>query len=294
LSSQHTRPSVRATKVSEKLDRSPLGHPVRLLGNHIPLWRLTVLAAVVAALSGGLMGLLAEQPTRLRPLPPAPGAAQAPALLDSASPDAELDSVLEQQIAAAFEGDMDAAQALANRSAEQHGVREWLALGRAYANSEQLSLSVEAYARALDLDARLAKNSALRRDLWKATQSGESAESAARVIAQYLGATGGDMLYRLWVVDKEVTPLTRLAKTLLYEPQLRAQVSLALAFLLDWREAISCDDYLRLIRMAAVRADRRAVTLLKRASWQTDCDPPEESLQAAISAAGQRDPPGVY
>jgi hypothetical protein len=117
---------------------------------------------------------------------------------------------------------------------------------------------------------------------------------ALNLAADHLGSLGADMLYRIWVDTKEVTPATRLARDLIYRPDVRSAASPALQFLLDWREAIGCSDYEKLLPSAALHADRRALTLLKRSQVASECDLPEDSLEAAILAARDRSQPAPY
>lgn len=102
------------------------------------------------------------------------------------------------------------------------------------------------------------------------------------------------MLYQLWVETKEVTPITQQARRLLQRESVRKKASPALQFLLDWREAINCNDYRRLLPRAAVAADSRAQTLIQRAQTSNDCELPEAALAAALSALKDRPPPTPY
>src|SRR5690606_23262568 len=156
-------------------------------------------------------------------------------------------------------GDKEAVAELEQKAPKERSAREWLALGRGYVKNRRLSEAIAAYEAALELQPTLGEDAVLRRDLWNAANEAETAELALNLAADYLGSQGADLLYKIWVDTKEVTPSTQLARTLLYRADVREAASPALQFLLSWREAIGCDDYSRLLPSAALHADRRAI-----------------------------------
>jgi hypothetical protein len=151
-----------------------------------------------------------------------------------------------------------------------------------------------AYQVALEKQPSVSEDAVLLRDIYHAMRDRDHAELALNLAADHLGSQGADMLYKIWVDTKDVTPATRLARDLVYREDVRAAASPALQFLLDWREAIGCSDYQRLLPKAALHADRRALTLLKRTQVASDCELAEDSLEAAILAARDRSQPAPY
>ncbi len=282
--------------IGQRLDAGALGKPLAVGAHRLPLWRVVAVAA--AALAAGVVGVLvvftapqaepSAEPTQ-RPVAEAPELA-APVR----EPVADADPELERLLARVFVGDKEAVAELERRPAEQRSPREWLALGRGLAKSNRLDEALAAYQTALEKQPSVAEDGVLRRDIWRALSNPETELAALRIAADHLGSHGADVLYKVWVETKDVTPATKLARELVYREDVRAAASPALQFLLAWREAIGCDDYSRLLPDATLHADRRALTLLKRAERRNECDLPEESLKAAVSAAQERLQPAPY
>ncbi len=287
---------VRPTWVN-RLDAGPLGRLIPVAGQRVPLWRLGSVAGI--ALMVGVAVVLATVWSKPRahqqPAPPAVAArsAEVPVSLDSA-PLPDVDPKEDKLLGRAFVGDKQAVAELELKAPAERSARDWLALGRGYAKNRRLSDAIAAYKAALELQPTVGEDAVLRRDLWSAANDGETAELALNLAADYLGSQGGDLLYKIWVDTKDVTPATQLARTLLYRKDVRDAATPALQFLLSWREAIGCDDYSRLLPQAALHADRRAITLLKRAQLRNECELPKEVLDAAILAAKDRSEPAPY
>jgi hypothetical protein len=76
-----------------------------------------------------------------------------------------------------------------------------------------------------------------------------------------------------------------------YTKRVRTAATPGLAFVLDWREAVSCEDYAAILPRAQLNADQRALMVLQRALRKNSCKLPEETLQAAIVVAKERPEP---
>jgi hypothetical protein len=227
------------------------------------------------------------------PLPAAPAAevGQEPALApapSSAEPEAE------RLLGKVFWGDKDAVAELEQKNPADRTIKEWLALARGFAKNRRPKDALDAYATALGRQPSVAEDAVLRRDIVAAAREPETADQALHLAAEYLGADGADLLYKIWVDTRQVTPSTLLARELVYRPNVRKAASPALKFVLSWREAIGCDEYRRLLPDATLHADRRALTLFNRAKLKHDCGFAEDAIEAAILAAKDRQQPAPY
>jgi hypothetical protein len=200
----------------------------------------------------------------------------------------------ERLLGKVFEGDKDAVAELEQKAPADRTIREWLALGRGLAKNRRPKDALDAYATALRRQPAVAEDAVLRRDIIAAAREQETADQALNLAADYLGADGADLLYKIWVDTRHVTPSTSLARELVYRPSVRRMASPALKFLLSWREAIGCDEYRRLLPDATLHADRRALTLFNRAKLKNDCGFAEDAIEAAIMAAKDRQQPAPY
>jgi hypothetical protein len=276
-------------RIGATLDQSSLGARVAVGGDSAPIWRLGLVGLVLVLLALGLVSLLGAPDPKATPPKVATQAKPLPS--DVPTPNRDLDPGLERMLAHAFAGSEEALLQLEQRPADERSVREWLALGRGRARLQKHLGAVEAYQAALQRDASLGKDPAVQRDVAQALKDGDAVDLALDVAARYLGSAGADMLYHTWVETKEVNAATQNAKKLLQRADVRASASPALLFLLDWREAMSCEDYRQLLPRASVAADTRSVTLLSRLEAKNDCDLPAEAIAAAISAARDRPAP---
>ncbi len=272
--------------LGQRLDGSLVGARIPLLGHRIPFWRLAALVSVLAAASWVLWVLLAIAPEPRERM-------QASSTVVSAQDAGAQPSSLGRHLARALAGDLDAARKLERQDASARGVREWLALARVYSEQQNTAKALVAYERALEGDATLGLDTALQKEVSRATLQPDIASTALRIAARYLGAFGADLIYFVWVRTKAVTPLTLEARQWLHEPAVIAHASPALKFLLQWRSATTCAEYQRLLVGAAISADARAETLLERVA-ETDCVFEAEAVEAARSAAAGRSPPNLF
>lgn len=286
-----TRPSL-----AERLDASSLGRAIPIGRQRVRAWRLSLVAG--GALLIGVVAVLAvftRPEAKLVETPPIAVAVAQPApVVTPPLPVIDVDPELERLLGRALVGEKEAVEELKQRPKDERSVREWLALARGLVKNNKLGEALLAYKVALEKQPAVAEDSVLRRDVWRASQNPDTVMLALDLAANHLGAQGADMLYKIWVDTRDVTPATRRARELVYRPDVRSAASPALQFLLSWREAIGCDDYNRLLPQAGLHADRRALTLLKRAELSTDCKLPEESLKAAVLAARDRPQPAPY
>jgi serine/threonine protein kinase len=279
----------------ERLDASSVGARWSLGRGALPAWRLVIGSVVTMTL--GAIFVFTWFRTGSEPAPakqPELGAEvqlSAAASASVRSVPLPVDRELEKIVGLAFGGDEDAIRALEQWPEAQRGVREWLALGTGRAKQRRALAALEAYRAALSRDSALASDPVLLKDVWEATRDPEAAELALRTAAEYLGKRGADLLYRVWVDTREVTSVTRLAKELVYTPQVRAVASPALSFVLRWRDVVNCDQYQALLPEAALNGDTRCLMLLQRAARTNDCKLSPEALQAALVAVKQRPEP---
>ncbi len=284
----------------QRLDSGSWGRRVTVGGLVMPAWRLGVLVFLLTGVGFGLGASLLwwgtqnhhtpsetavavpVQPPPAKPPAPAPAASDVP---PKANP--EQDKLL----GLAFLGEPKALEALEARPEATRSAREWLSIaaGRERAGRDADALS--AYREALRREPTLGEDQALRKFVWGISRKPETSEMAVRMMADFFGSKGADMLYRFWVESREVTPMTQLARELVYTKQVRASATPGLAFVLDWREAVSCEDYAALLPRAQISADQRALMVLQRSLRKNSCKLPEETLRAAIVVAKERPEP---
>ena len=274
-----------------RLDETPWGRPVTLGGRAVPLWRLV--AGGVVLLGAATTISLLDAGSAHAPLPPAEAAASV-AVQDAGGELPPADPEHERLVGQAFLGVADAVSELERLPAPERSVREWLALASGLAKLGKPQEALPAYRAALEKDETVANNPVLLRDVWDATQSEATSQVALKLAAEFLGSKGADLLYRVWVETKQVTPKTRLAKQLVYSKNVREQASPALAFVLDWRATSDCEDYVKLLPRASIYGDQRALMVLQRALHSRQCELPEDALRAAILAVKDRPAPNPF
>lgn len=280
----------------QRLDAGPLGRAVYLAGASVPAWRLAAFGAVLGGLGFVLVLLLASGADEVV-TKPVVDEAPLPAIAverDAGRSSTTIDPEEAKLLGRVFLGDPIALEQIEARPAHSLSTREWLAMARGRVKLERYGPAMHAYRAALEKDATLGEDPVLRRDVWEATRKPDSTELALHVAADFLGSKGADLLYRFWVESKEVTPLTRLAKKLVYSKSVREAASPALAFVLDWREAISCDDYAEILPRAQLNGDMRALTVLQRSLRHNDCELSADALEAAIMVAKDRPEPPPF
>jgi hypothetical protein len=282
--------------LTERLDAGVFGIPLEIAGQRVPIWRVTSVAMVALAVGVGvvLAVVIAPKAEPGEPTVVQPQAPAAPPAVASELPLETPDLELERLLGRAFGGDKDAVLQLERRSPQERSIREWLALGRGLMKTDRPDEALLAYRTALERKPEVKDDAVLRRDIWNAANVEPTAHLALTLAADHLGAQGADLLYKIWVETKDVTAITQQARELIYREDVRAAASPAVQFLLSWREAIGCDDYSRLLPRAALHADQRSLTLLKRAQLRNECNLPEDSLDAAILAAKDRAQPAPY
>lgn len=258
--------------------------------------KLLAAALGVAVLAGGLgLGLKLvdsgpSAPVERRAAPPTPPSVALPEL--STESVLVTDPELQRLVTDAFSGDADAIEKLERRSTKDRGVQEWLALARGHSKRNNSAAALAAYEHVIAADHTAVADPKFWHLMWEAAQLPELAERVLRLAAARGGARGADLLYAVWVdTTKEETPATRLAKDLVYTPEVREQASPALKFALDMREAETCERYTQLLGRAALHGDARSVRLLKRVQFSTACEIPEEALKGAVLAAQERPGP---
>jgi serine/threonine-protein kinase len=280
-----------AGRIGAKLDGSRVGFAVPVAGNFIPMWRLGMVLVILVGLGSTLVWLLQNQDAQSVEPSAALTVSTAPI---ASTPRTDVDPALEKTLGQAFLGNEEALLALEQRPIERRSVREWLALGRGHSKLGRSREALLAYQAALERDPTAGSDPSLQKDVARALEDDTTAPLALDLAAKHLGSSGADMLYHAWVETKDVTPTTQAARRLLQTDEVRAHASPALKFLLALREAMSCDDYRRLLPEAAVTADARAVTVLGRLLHKNDCQLSSEQLEAAIAASRGRPAPALY
>lgn len=283
----------------QRLDSGRWGTRVQLAGIVMPAWRLGALVLVLTGIGFGagatVLGLSKQSDA---PSEPAVGAAEAqpiPSLTAKAAPlneeapkvDPEQDKLLRQ----AFLGDPKALETLEARPIESRSARDWISIAAGREKAGRDVDALRAYREALQKEPTLGEDQALRKFVWSISRKPEASEMALRLMADFFGSKGADMLYRFWVESRQVTPMTTLARELVYTKAVRGVATPALAFVLDWREAVNCDDYAALLPRAQLNADQRALMVLQRALHKNACNLPDETLRAAIVVAKERPEP---
>jgi serine/threonine-protein kinase len=283
----------------QRLDSGPWGRRVTFAGLMLPAWRLGALVFGLTGLGFGVALVVLGMRSPNEPPPPVkdvrPIVVETPVHPPAAAPKAEVRPAANPEqdklLGLAFLGDPKALEALEARPEASRSAREWISIaaGREKAGREMDAL--EAYKKALEREPNLGEDQALRKFVWEVSRKPEAGETAMRLMADYFGSKGADMLYRSWVESREVTPVSQLARELVYTKRVRASATPGLAFVLDWREAVSCDDYVAILPRAQLNADQRALMVLQRALRKNPCKLPEETLQAAIVVAKERPEP---
>lgn len=286
-------PPTRRRSSSSQSTPSPLGQPLRFAGVSLPLWKFTLLGAPLLVAGAALVFAFAPRQDAVVTAVAPPVAAVDPSA-DAAVIEPPLDPEAEKVVGQAFAGHPSAIKELKGRPAAELTVRQWLALGRGLSKLRKDADALHAYREALRRDLTVGKDPILRKDVYNATRRATTAESALKIAAEFLGAAGADLLYSTWVETKEVNDATTLAKRLVYSAEVKKQASPALSFVLDWRRAMSCEEFERLLPTASLHGDQRALTLLQRALRDNDCGLADDVLEAAVRAVQERPPPRPY
>jgi hypothetical protein len=222
---------------------------------------------------------------------PGPEAESSAAPADALMPsNPELDGLLSDVIM----GKKEAIEELERRPRKDRSVGEWLALARGLQKLDRAAQSLEAYREAMVLDPNVAANPEVSKFVWQCAQRPEVADQAVRIAATHLGERGADLLYAVWVdLTKEKTPVTQLARDLVYRDDVRKVASPALSVALDLRNAKSCEDYATLLQRAILHGDERSMRLLYRVQKENakECELAEETLTAAMAAVKERSAP---
>ena len=284
----------------QRLDSGPWGRRVTFAGLMLPAWRLGALVVGLTGLGFGIALAVFAMRSPSQPLPPvadaAPVVEHAPARPATSAPKAEAAKVAanpeqDKLLGLAFLGDPKALEQLEARPEAARSAREWLSIAAGREKAGRALEALAAYQKALEREPTLGEDQALRKFVWEMSHKPEAGETAMRLMAEYFGSKGADMLYRSWVESREVTPISQLARELVYTKRVRDAATPMLAFVLDWREAVSCEDYAAILPRAQLNADQRALMVLQRALRKNSCKLPEETLRAAIVVAKERPEP---
>ncbi|MBX3130028.1 MAG: serine/threonine protein kinase [Polyangiaceae bacterium] len=245
------------------LQRVPvLAKSVSLGGQPVPVWALGLVGTVVVGLGFVLVvGALLANTGGARG---AKGADNEPAAVSQ--PD------LEALLARAEGGDREALAELQTRPETDRSAKEWRALGRGFSAIGNVKPSLDAYDKALALDASLAKDPAVVKDISAAATASGTAQLALGLAARRLGADGADLVYHLHQSSKSTdAEVHKFSKTLLEGESLRAQASPALLVALDLQKARGCQASKPVVSRAAQHADARSLAKLRSFSARRGC-----------------------
>jgi eukaryotic-like serine/threonine-protein kinase len=241
---------------------------VDLGGQPVPVWGV--------ALTGAVLGLIAV--VALLGVVVAHGASGRPAASGSSAPGAPAVREPSRDVAAlaasAATGNRDALRQLEALPEADRTAAEWRALGRGNAVIGQRKVSLAAYRKALALDASLAADKALIRDIRAAAQDPATAADAMQLAVARLGAVGADLVWDVWNdtrSNKALAEVNRTAKQTLDGTAIRAKASPALLVALDLDQAKSCASYKEILPRAEASGDVRSLTKLKRLAARRGC-----------------------
>ena len=165
-------------------------------------------------------------------------------------------------LALAEVGQRDAMRTLEEKPEDERTALEWLALGKGHDRTGRRRAALQAFGRAVELDASVGNDRSALRVVRQAVGLKETAEEALR-LASKMGERGGDLLFDVWSTTNSVSNATLLAKTLLDSKDVRKHASPALRVALELRDAKTCKQYKDLLLDAKVYGDERAVRPLK-------------------------------
>lgn len=239
----------------------------------------------VFTLLGGLA--LGASLTLLRPQAPEPPPPAAP---PKSSPEID-DAAL---IGAAESGDRDALTALRRKTETELGLsekaaddltraqgnliaaRRYLALGRGFGVIRHYPAALDAYSKAVKLDAQVASNPNLIADVRLMLEQRETVDDALGFTRTYLGELGADLIYDVWrdnLGRPNMTAVVAKAQRLVRHKDLSKQASRALAVALDLERAQFCGDFRDIIPRAVTDADERSLPRLKVLATKDGCGP---------------------
>jgi eukaryotic-like serine/threonine-protein kinase len=233
---------------------------------------------------------------------------QAAAITDDASHSkVARDSELARLISRAEKGEQAALTELSARPEPLRAAKEWLALGRGYAQLAQLPASLSAYQKGVLAKPELSREPKLLADVRRAALDVQTSESALKFAANALGESGVDLVYDTWDSARTVpsrAALTKLARSYLDDEAVRAKASPALRLLLELGKAQKegCASVKRWLLRVASEGDARVLPALKRFDDRRGCGflglsdcysclRASKDLSSAASGAGARPAP---
>lgn len=263
-----------------------------------PRWRSRALAlsaglVVLSALSAWHFGRKPQ--TQKSPLA-APLLLPPPRAEDDALASTVSDEMEEKLRLAKAQG-MDALLSLAKAHPGEGIIQAELALE--YALTKQYTLALQAASAALALDPKLNENPKVSGALFRTTQAHEVRAASFRLLTGPMGAAGVNIIYDLAHTKGVQARVRAEAEQLLARADVQQVAAPSLRLVMDLEAAQSCEDFLPLVRRAAVVGDRRALPQLVELSRTTGCDPKEQgdcytclrgdnSLAEAITTIKQR------
>jgi len=213
-----------------------------------------------------------------------------------------LDPQLLRVLAEARRGSPSALFALEQRPPSNRSKHEWLALAQGRLKQRQVSEALDAFKKAMSMDASLAGDSRMMAGLRYFSQKEQYSDKVLEFAGEHMGAPGADLIFHVWSTTSRVTPYTQKAKDLLGVEDVRKVMSEPLRIAMELRDAKTCEDFKALLPRALTQADQRSLGPLKDllktegcgGGLDEDCFPCLRDgplLKDVITQAGMRRPP---
>jgi hypothetical protein len=185
------------------------------------------------------------------------------------------DQELARLVSLATQGDESALRALENRPESSRVAAEWTAIGAGRARNKNWQGAVEAYTKALTLDAKSPVNQQTLSDLYQAALFPTSSSLSLDTAVKYLGSHGADLVYAVneAIISGRVPKVDQKAvRQLLDSSALQNQASpgLKLALALDDPKK-GCQAYKALLPGAVDSADARSLRALRKLAYNRGC-----------------------
>ncbi len=183
-----------------------------------------------------------------------------------------LDPELRRVLDEARRGGTSALYALEQRPEGERSKHEWLALAQGRLKQRQVTDSLKAYEKALEIDATLSGDARMMSGLRYFAEKESTYETVLEFAAEHMGEPGADLIFHVWATTSRITPYTQKAKDLLEDADVRKHMSTPLRLAMQLRDAaFSCDDAKKLLPQILTEADDRTLMRLKEMSKTDGC-----------------------
>jgi serine/threonine-protein kinase len=188
-----------------------------------------------------------------------------PAASDDTEP--QLDALMLR----ASRGDREALAEL--RPLAKENAQAWMALGRGYAGIKHYKASLAAYGDAVERQPALAKDPNLLSDVRRVADQPEYLTQVLD-LSEKLGAPGADLVYDVWQTlrsDKAQKSQAEFVESRLASSALKQQASPALSVAQELASSKGCASFKNIMPRAALHADARSLSKLKRLQHTSGC-----------------------